>query len=342
MKLTTLWMLLTGALASPVNITQPVSALSYGKQGDRDYQELHKYAHLSAVAYCLKKGVHPGVLGEQKEACPSHSCSYPSIKHMKIYKVFNFTDWLVVGSGFIALEPESERIYVVFRGTSSTQDWISNFEFIHSKYEPLVHAQEDDFDVESEEYCEGCTIHKGFNTFIRSNAEEIVNEVVKLKEKLPHYSVVVTGHSLGAALATLTGVEFRLLGYDTLVVTLGGPKVGNSNFVDFVDTLFDTEYAERHIRKYHSFDTLLSGLIRATHIHDLIPMLPPTSHYKQCGYQYYLSAKGPQQSPGTMIRRGTDYVEDDQLLDYQSMLPSSFSRGDHVNYFFKITGCVDL
>lgn len=333
-------LLLTAVLAFPLNVTSFGSA-SHGITSNYDFEELHKYAHLSAVAYCLQKGLHTGKLGDQEDACPSHSCTYPSVRNMKVYKVFNFTDWLVVGSGFIAIERETKRIYVVFRGTSSTQDWISNFEFLHSRYEPLVHMR-GDFDLESEEICEGCTIHKGFNTFIKTNGEDIVREVVKLKKKLPDYSIVVTGHSLGAALATLSGVEFRLLGFETLVVTLGGPKVGNSQFVDFVDNLFDTDYVEEHINKYHSFDTLSSGLIRATHKHDLIPMLPPTSHYKQCGYQYYLSAKGPHQSPETMIRRGTDYVEDDQLLDYQSMLPSSFSRGDHVNYFFKITGCQDL
>lgn len=333
-------LLFTAVLAIPFNVTS-MGGGSHGRSSGYDFEELHKYAHLSAVAYCISKGLHLGELGDQEDSCPSHSCNYPGIKHMTVYKVFNFSDWLVVGSGFIAIEPESERIYVVFRGTSSTQDWISNFEFLHSHYEPLVHMREG-FNVESDEFCEDCTIHKGFNTFIKTNGEEIVREVVKLKRKLPDYSIVVTGHSLGAALATITGAEFRLLGFETLVVTLGGPKVGNSQFVNFIDTLFDTAYVERYINKYHSFDTLLSGLIRATHKHDLIPMLPPTSHYKQCGYQYYLSAKGARQSPETMIRRGTDYVEEDQLLDYQSMMPSSFSRGDHVNYFFKITGCQDL
>lgn len=328
---------LTTALALPYN--QTISASSH-HLGDADFEELHRYAHLSAVAYCLKKGLHGGPLGEQEETCPHYSCEYPTIGHLDVVKVFNFQGWLVLGSGFVALERERKRIYVVYRGTSSTQDWINNFEFLHSRYKPLIQEKKG-FHKKKCNECVGCTIHKGFNTFIRSNAEEVVREIVKLKKKYPDFSLVVTGHSLGGALAILSGIEFRLLGFETLVVTLGGPKVGNEAFVDYVDELFDTENVDRHISEHHSFEELPTGLIRATHKHDIIPMLPPTSRYKQCGYQYYLSAKGARQTPQTMERRGTDYAEDDEDINYQSTLPSRFSRTDHVNYFFKITGCAD-
>lgn len=330
------FLLLTLVSAVPLD----VAASAFG-DSTYDFEELHKYAHLSAVSYCIENGLHEGVLGWEGAACPSKSCTYPSIKYLKIHKVFNFSNWLEVGSGFIALEHDSERIYVVFRGTASTQDWVSNFEFIRSSYKPLVDDR-DSFKVVSEESCKDCSVHKGFNTFIRTNAEQIVREVVKLKKKHPDYNLVVTGHSLGAALATLAGVEFRLLGYDTLVITFGGPKIGNRNFVRFVDQLFQTDRVTKYIAKHSSFDLLSNGLIRATHVHDLVPMLPPGSEYKQCGFQYYLSARGPRQTPDSVIRKGVDYIEDDELLDYKSMLKSTLSRGDHVNYFFKITDCQDL
>lgn len=303
-----------------------------------DYFELQKYAHLSATAYCLKHGLHGGSLEEQGAACPSKSCRYSSIGHLEVVKTFDFSQWFEVGSGFIALEPETETIYLVFRGTSSNQDWANNLSAFPVKYKPLVTSKKG-FEVESGEICDGCTIHKGFDVFIKANGEIVVKEVVKLKKKYPTYRVVVVGHLLGGALATITGVEFRLLGFDTLVVTLAAPKVGNGNFRDFMDDLFMTSDVEKHIEYNRSFDTLSIGHIRIVHKHDIIPMLPPTEAYKHAGFEYYLSKTGTLQLPSTVVRRGVDYIEELEDLDWRSMLPSALSRSDHVGYFITITKC---
>ena len=62
-----------------------------------------------------------------------------------------------------------------------------------------------------------------------------------------------------AAFTTLSGIEFQLLGYDPLVVTYGGPKVGNQEFADFTDRLFDTEEVANCITMKNDFSR---GFIR--------------------------------------------------------------------------------
>lgn len=48
--------------------------------------------------------------------------------------------------------------------------------------------------------------------------------------------VIVTGHSLGGALATLAGPDLAGAGYDVKVVTFGAPPVGDGNFVKMFDS----------------------------------------------------------------------------------------------------------
>jgi hypothetical protein len=70
---------------------------------------------------------------------------------------------------------------------------------------------------------------------------------------------VVSGHSLGSALATLFVLENSVKGkFDvTLLTTLASPKVGNKEFK-------------------HVFDALPLTSWRIVNIHDVVPKLPPT------------------------------------------------------------------
>ncbi len=47
--------------------------------------------------------------------------------------------------------------------------------------------------------CEGCLVHDGFYAAEQACILTVVEEVRKLKRRFPAYTVVVTGHSLGAA-----------------------------------------------------------------------------------------------------------------------------------------------
>jgi len=75
----------------------------------------------------------------------------------------------------------------------------------------------------------------------------------------PERPTVVTGHSLGSALATLLVVENSVTqAFDiSLLSTLASPKVGNLDFKQFFDALPITSW-------------------RIVNIQDLIPTLPPT------------------------------------------------------------------
>ncbi|KAJ8141022.1 hypothetical protein OXX79_007568 [Metschnikowia pulcherrima] len=248
-----------------------------------DFAELQKYAHLASVAYCIEKGLTLGLVGEQGDKCPSSACSHKETKALEIVRRFEFTGLFEVGSGIIAVDESSKSIYLAFMGTSTYQDWLNNLSAMPVLYRPLV-VTSDDFKAVDNRDCVNCRVHKGINSFLKLNGAIVLKEVLKVKKELPDYRLVVTGHSLGAALATLAGIELRLLGFETLVVTLAGPKVGERNFAKFVDELFDTSNVTKRIDEEKSFDHIGTALVRMVHLHDVVPYLPPTRFFKHSGY----------------------------------------------------------
>lgn len=308
------------------------------KDTPSDFFELKKYANLASVAYCIKRDLQEEkTIGDQPEQCPSPACSHEGISHYEIIKVLKFDGWRDVGSCFVAVDHNQKTLYLTFRGTYSVHDWVNNLDAFLTDYTPLVHT-EGIMKPKKKMNCDGCQVHEGFSSFVKNNGPQVVAEMIKLKKKYPKYQIVVSGHSLGGAMALLCGIELRLLGFDTLLVTLAGPKVGNAELVKFANHLFKTDKTVRHINKHKSFETLDVGYVRMVHKHDIVPLLPPTSHYQHAGYEYFLSERGMKQTPETIVRRGVDYVEDSEL-SYTDMMPTGFSRADHVNYFFKVTSC---
>jgi len=114
------------------------------------------------------------------------------------YSLFGYILSYIFSVGFVGYLPSDKSIYVVFRGSSSIRNWITNLDAYKTPYTSYPACN--------------CEVHKGFY-----NAEQIViggiiSEVKRLKSisTLSSYSVKTTGHSLGAALAQLTAMGKEL------------------------------------------------------------------------------------------------------------------------------------
>lgn len=315
-----------------------VFSFSLLRETSPDYGELKKYANLASVAYCIEAGIQPEQLvGSQEGTCPSKACQNPAVSKMEVVEIMEFNGWFELGSGLVIADHMLKTLHLVFQGTASTEDWLSNLDWLPAKYQPLTEF-EDSTDWGHPD-CPRCKIHHGFRTYLHRNAKPVISKYLEIRDqRFPDYGMAISGHSLGGALATLTGIELRLMGHDVLVVTFGGPKIGNKAFAKYVDSLFGTEAAVHHIASTGSFDTLSTALIRVVHRHDLVPRLPPTSKFRPMGYEYYLSTGGQYVVALAIERRATDYVED-ETLSIRGILPDKVARADHVNYFFRVTSC---
>ena len=139
--------------------------------------------------------------------------------------------------GFIA---ESEdRIVVAFRGSDSPQDLDSDFDFFQVPY-PFVEN--------------GGETHRGFTCIYKSTRNSLIRELNKLSNKK---RLFVTGHSLGAALATLFTLDIAVNTKfkNPILYTLASLRVG------------DPDFASR-------FNRTVKNSVRIFNVHDPIPTFP--------------------------------------------------------------------
>jgi predicted lipase len=117
---------------------------------------------------------------------------------------------------FVGTNPRKKRLCIVFRGTDSFTDCLYDL-FVIKKH-----------------LGNGIKVHRGFLNQLKSSQlyDKLLAVVREQSEAHPDWSVCITGHSLGAALATLCSYllakELPHVQYN--VYAFASPKVGNKRF----------------------------------------------------------------------------------------------------------------
>ena len=138
---------------------------------------------------------------------------------------------------------------VCFRGTQGFADWMV------------------DLDLLSTRRGYG-TVHRGFLGAFKVVEDQLANAIQGLGER----KLIVTGHSLGGALATIAAAEWQAVFPISWVYTFGQPAVGKGEFVDFM--------GEHYSRTF----------IRFVNDDDIIARVPPT--YRHFGRLCHFDARG--------------------------------------------------
>ncbi|CAM9917812.1 unnamed protein product [Ectocarpus fasciculatus] len=121
------------------------------------------------------------------------------------------------------------RIVITFSGTdpSSVKNWIDDLEatMVPNTYGGL---------------CEECMVHRGFLAAYDLVKDQVRSAIARHMQYHPHVQILITGHSLGAALAVLCFLDLRVnqgLGqgpnssvFFTPIYVYGSPRVGNEAF----------------------------------------------------------------------------------------------------------------
>lgn len=85
-----------------------------------------------------------------------------------------------------------------FRGSTDISNWIADLDFTF----------DDDTGL-----CDGCDVHSGFWKAWEAVADDVTAKLETALSTYPDYQLVLTGHSLGAAIAALAGTALRNAGY---------------------------------------------------------------------------------------------------------------------------------
>jgi hypothetical protein len=173
-------------------------------------------------------------------SCQWCSHTTPTVSHVTPFGVYGDGTF-----GYVALN-DTDTIIVSFRGTNNIENWIDNdLDF------PLVPFYGDgSFD--------GVKVHAGFLKGYHFMQSQIADAVEHLFWTGKVKRIVCTGHSLGAALASVAAFDLAVnysRNLDVFLYTYGSPRIGNQLYVTVMETL-------------------VAGVFRVTHLNDIVPHLP--------------------------------------------------------------------
>ncbi|KAF8308331.1 alpha/beta-hydrolase [Clavulina sp. PMI_390] len=177
-------------------------------------------------------------------------CSEPQVALPTIDYILTGGDGGSTPRFFVGHDPASNAIVVAHEGTNS-QDPFSlaiDAQFIRKDLNTTFFPNAPS----------GIEVHDGFGKTFALTADLILSTVQKALSDNNANTVLVSGHSLGAALATMTSTFLKqnLANTNISTVVFGLPRVGNQAWADFVDANLPD------LRHMHNK-------------HDPIPTIPP-------------------------------------------------------------------
>lgn len=109
--------------------------------------------------------------------------TYPHLTQLSV--VENTTTKI---KGYVGYDISTNTIVVAWRGTDNNLNWIEDADLKQIDYQGSFR-------------CTNCKIHQGFFEAYQSVATQTQNRVKALADKYPSARIIITGHSLGGALA---------------------------------------------------------------------------------------------------------------------------------------------
>lgn len=133
--------------------------------------------------------------------------------------------------GYIAVDQVNNIQYIIFRGTLTDNEWYQ------------------DFQISQTSLTNNIMIHSGFYGLYQQFEPILMKNLISP-------NIIIAGHSLGGALASVSGFNIINSGRNAVIYTFGKPRVGN------------IEYASLMNQSYPN------SIFRVENDNDLIPTIP--------------------------------------------------------------------
>ena len=202
--------------------------------------------------------------------------------------------------GFIGLMDSTKSIHVVLRGSSSTMNWLDDFEVKQVPYNSWPECN--------------CQVHNGFYKSAMGVANSTIAIVNTLLKTHPTYDVYVNGHSYGSIVGQLIAMELVKAGIKPHVYNFGQPRGGDKTFASFANTK-------------------LPDYWRTTHNKDMVPHVPPIDgfgYYHSCGEIF-------EDVSGTLHTCSSTNCEDPKCADQYALYQTN--TDDHLYYLSHRVSC---
>jgi len=209
---------------------------------------------------------------------------------------------------FMGYDPSGDQIVVSFRGSHNFLNWVDDFQVWQKEYPGIP----------------GAYVHEGFyNAWQDLSSKGMLKDYQELVAKYPGKKTLSTGHSLGAAVASIAALDLANSSDSTgagevEVYTYGCPRWANAVLAKAFMERVDVNW-------------------RVVNVHDMVPTIPEQKHP---------SVKSPYHHTGTEVH----YTEITPKLKYEICNGSGEdirckyvvpSADDHLHYMGEYESCDD-
>jgi triacylglycerol lipase len=145
-------------------------------------------------------------------------------------------------------------VFIAFRGTAYSEEWQQNFTYEEELFPQSKPQKQSQItflrDVNTSN---APSVHTGFLNVYDRFRDKLIAKVRELNPK----QIIVSGHSLGASVATICSLDLQLLKYNVISYVFASPRVG--------DTVFCKLIQSSGLKLYSIINMV-----------DLIPTIPPS------------------------------------------------------------------
>jgi hypothetical protein len=176
------------------------------------------------------------------------------------YRLVRFIDEEETGTQCMVCMGPGRSYVIVFRGSSTVKDACSDILAMKERFTPL------------KKFLFSPKVHLGFQNAWDSVRERVFEVVNRASAGMP-VRLNITGHSLGAGLATLAAADFaKNSQHDIVLYNFGSPRVGNI-----------------HFKK--AFSKLVPNCFRVVNDEDVVATIPKIGYF-HIGTLVYLNGRG--------------------------------------------------
>ncbi|KAL8924995.1 MAG: hypothetical protein Q9172_002424 [Xanthocarpia lactea] len=287
--------------------TSPVAIAERAISGN-DYSNLQLFEQFSAAAYCPVNNKDKA--GGTKLTCSVGNC--PLVQDSDVVSVYEFENRAAANghsslktdvTGYVAIDNTRALTVLAFRGSSSVRNFVADANFL----------------AEPTDICPSCTAHNGFWDSWVEARPGVLAALKTAAASHPNNRVIVTGHSLGGAIADLAAAEIRNSGITADLYTYGAPRIAGKTLSDYIT------------------NQNKGGNYRVTHKDDPVPRLPPVVlGFVHISPEYYIS------SPNNVVPTANDitqYSGSVNLMGNSGNNPLKTDLSAHGWYFGPISSC---
>ncbi|KAF9457131.1 alpha/beta-hydrolase [Collybia nuda] len=227
----------SSAIASPVQVGEAVTSDKRSETvSSAVYNDLVFYFKYASSSYDIF----------------SPSCPRPNGNTL----VSTISNLITDTQGFIARDDNRKEIVVVFRGSTSPTDFLTDAALLLVPFiSPGVNAPS------------GTLVHAGFLLAWDSVASSVISTVSSQLAAHPDYTIVTSGHSLGGALSSLAGISLKqnFPNSKLRMYTYGQPRTGNKAYATFVNTQIGVNNLFRGVHTFDGVPTIIPPILGYVH-----------------------------------------------------------------------------